>query len=173
MEDYEDNIKDLSNEEVFEAGDEMETDIPHATEELSSPSSSTDKPNKSKKKKVKELPKPDESPEAYHFESSSASLSFKDYDNYMTTTERVLAKNLQGFSKVLYAQIIEDNWAKHEKVAASYVNLRAKVEAFIDEAYKAQGNIDASLRNYEKIMLAFKEQHLKGINTILTNLHTV
>ncbi|GJQ91633.1 hypothetical protein Tco_0002772 [Tanacetum coccineum] len=31
-------------------------------------------------------------------------------------------KNLQGFSEVLYAQITEDNWEKHEEVVASYVD---------------------------------------------------
>ncbi|GJY69052.1 hypothetical protein Tco_0472034 [Tanacetum coccineum] len=42
-EDSNDDLKDLSDEEVFEAGDDMETDCPHTTEEHSQPPSSTDK----------------------------------------------------------------------------------------------------------------------------------
>ncbi|GJR68899.1 hypothetical protein Tco_0014964 [Tanacetum coccineum] len=42
MEDLEDDLKDFSDEEIFEAGDEMETDLPHDPEEPSLPPS-TDK----------------------------------------------------------------------------------------------------------------------------------
>ncbi|GKB30452.1 hypothetical protein Tco_0869853 [Tanacetum coccineum] len=91
----------------------------------------------------------------------------------MPTTERVLVRNIQGFFKVLYAQITEDNWTKHEEADASYFNLRAEIEAFYDETYKAHENTDAYIRNYEKILLTFKDQHLKGINTILINLYIV
>ncbi|GJX79241.1 retrovirus-related pol polyprotein from transposon TNT 1-94 [Tanacetum coccineum] len=91
MEDSWDDLLDLSDEEIFEAGDEMETDLRH-------------------KHKMEKKPKKSEpSSDPYDSESSSASLSFKDYDNYIPTTKRVLSKNLQGFSKVLYAQITEDN----------------------------------------------------------------
>ncbi|GKE62997.1 hypothetical protein Tco_1513364, partial [Tanacetum coccineum] len=109
----------------------------------------------SKKYKKARKPKDSEpSPDPSISESSSASISFKDYDNYMPRTKR-------------------ENWAKHEEVVASYANLGDELEAFNNEAYEAQGNTDTSLRNYEITLLAFKEQHLKGINTILTNLHTV
>ncbi|GKA60032.1 hypothetical protein Tco_0759345 [Tanacetum coccineum] len=42
MEDLKDGLKDFSDEEIFEAGDEMETDLPHDPEEPSLPPS-TDK----------------------------------------------------------------------------------------------------------------------------------
>ncbi|GJV21050.1 ribonuclease H-like domain-containing protein [Tanacetum coccineum] len=83
IEDSEDDLKDLSDEEFFEAGYEMETDLPHVMKEHSHPPSSTDK-------------------------------------------------------------------AKHKESDASYADLRAEIEAFNDEAYKSQGNIDTSLRNYER-----------------------
>ncbi|GKD70685.1 hypothetical protein Tco_1324775, partial [Tanacetum coccineum] len=83
IEDSEDDLKDLSDEEFFEAGYEMETDLPHVMKEHSHPPSSTDK-------------------------------------------------------------------AKHKESDASYADLRVEIEAFNDEAYKSQGNIDTSLRNYER-----------------------
>nr|GEV71335.1 hypothetical protein [Tanacetum cinerariifolium] len=43
----------------------------------------------------------------------------------------------------------EDNLKKHEEVFVTYADLRDDIEEFNDEAYKAQRNIDASLRNYE------------------------
>ncbi|GKA02745.1 hypothetical protein Tco_0675526 [Tanacetum coccineum] len=144
MEDSEDDLKYLNDEEVFDAGDKIETDLPYDTEEHYQPPSSTHKKHKKARKPKESEPSPDPSGS----ESSLVSLSFNDYDNYMPITKRVLAKNLKGF-------------------------FEARIEAFKDEAYKAQGNTNASLKNYEKIMLTFKEQHLKGINTILTNLYTV
>nr|GEY56769.1 hypothetical protein [Tanacetum cinerariifolium] len=41
--DFEDDLKDVSDEEVIEAGDDMETNCPHTTEEHSQPPLSTDK----------------------------------------------------------------------------------------------------------------------------------
>ncbi|GJX17138.1 hypothetical protein Tco_0217970 [Tanacetum coccineum] len=93
--------------------------------EHQSPTLEASQPKSSKKHKTIGKPKESEpSPDPSNSESSSASLSFKYYDNYMPITERVLAKNLQGFSKVLYDQIVEDSWAKHEEAIASYADLR-------------------------------------------------
>ncbi|GJX80166.1 hypothetical protein Tco_0328315 [Tanacetum coccineum] len=174
----------------LEVGEELETDLLHATEEHSQPPSPTNKvtpskepthpesqpeathheeplstehqsptpdvlqPKSSQPKKHKKARKPKESepsPDSSDSESLSASLSFKDYGNYMPTNER----------------------AKHEEAAASYADLQDEIEAFHDETYKTQGNTDASLGNYEKLLLAFKEQHLKGINAILTKIYTI
>ncbi|GJV29053.1 hypothetical protein Tco_1385501 [Tanacetum coccineum] len=62
------------------------------------------------------------SADASDSESSSCFDTFKHFDNYMPITERQLVRNLQNISEVHYAQVVEDNWAKHEEVAASYAN---------------------------------------------------
>ncbi|GJU39035.1 hypothetical protein Tco_1191992 [Tanacetum coccineum] len=108
MEDSEDDLKDFSDEEVFEAGDEMHMLLKNH-------------PN-------------------FH-------LLTRIYDNF-------------------------DNWEKHKEAIASYADLRAEIEEFHDEAYRTHANNDADLRNYEKILTAFKTLHLKGIDSILTNLNT-
>ncbi|GJS02372.1 hypothetical protein Tco_0318880 [Tanacetum coccineum] len=102
--------------------------------------------------------------------------SLRDFEALMEDSEddlNDLTRNLQRFSDVLYAQIIEDYWAKHEEAATSYADLRAKIEEIHDQVYKAHKNTDAYLRNYEKILLAFKSQHVEGLNKILTNLNIV
>ncbi|GJW93033.1 hypothetical protein Tco_0172705, partial [Tanacetum coccineum] len=65
--------------------------------------------SKSKRSKKHKSKKSKSFPEASDSKSSSTFLSLKDYDNYTPTTKRVFARNLQGFSKVLYAQIAKDN----------------------------------------------------------------
>ncbi|GKC07049.1 hypothetical protein Tco_0998659 [Tanacetum coccineum] len=47
--------------------------------------------------------------------------------NYMPITERQLVRNLQNFYKVLYAQVAEDYWEKHEEVSASYADLKSSL----------------------------------------------
>ncbi|GJS93120.1 hypothetical protein Tco_0800088 [Tanacetum coccineum] len=76
------------------------------------------------KKKEKKSKESEQSLNPSNYESSLASLSFKPYDNYIPITERFLARTLQGFSKVLYAQVAKDNWEKHEEAAASYAELK-------------------------------------------------
>ncbi|GKA24023.1 hypothetical protein Tco_0710056, partial [Tanacetum coccineum] len=119
--------------EVTQNEEPISTEHPSTTPEASQPKSS-------KKYKKARKPKDSEpSPDPSISESSSASISFKDYDNYMPRTKR-------------------ENWAKHEEVVASYANLGDELEAFNNEAYEAQGNTDTSLRNYEITLLAFKVQ---------------
>ncbi|GJY47329.1 hypothetical protein Tco_0436392, partial [Tanacetum coccineum] len=107
-----------------------------------SPSPGKDHPKSSKAKKYK---KSKESPEPSVFESLSASLASKPFDNYMHVTKRVLVKTLHGFLEHLYAQVAEDNWAKHEEVTASYADLKWE------------------------ILTKDTAQHVEGINKILTN----
>ncbi|GKB94335.1 hypothetical protein Tco_0980472 [Tanacetum coccineum] len=104
MEDSKDDLRDLSDEEIFEAGYEMEIDLPYATKEHSQPPLFTDKvtpydEHHSPSHPESQPEKHKKSPEPYDSESSSALPYFKDYDNYMPTTERVLAKNIKGFSE--------------------------------------------------------------------------
>nr|GFA96638.1 hypothetical protein [Tanacetum cinerariifolium] len=99
----------------------ISSEEPHHHEELSHPDShpeehqsptpddSQPESSKSVKKKAKNYKEYEPSPDPFDSESSLASTSLKPYDNYMHVTERVLARNLQGFSAILYVQVPEDN----------------------------------------------------------------
>ncbi|GKE24271.1 hypothetical protein Tco_1435783, partial [Tanacetum coccineum] len=125
MEDSEDDLKELSDEENFEAGDEMEDAFPLNTKEASQPPPSTEKvipfeeqpqheessptlddslpeSSKSVKKTTKKSKESEPSHDPSDSKSSSAFGSFKAYDNYMPVTERVMARNLQGFLKLKF-----------------------------------------------------------------------
>ncbi|GJV94042.1 hypothetical protein Tco_1541855 [Tanacetum coccineum] len=47
------------------------------------------------------------------------------------------------------------------------------IEDFLATNFRQYENIDASLRNYEKIITQFKSEHVTGLNRILTNLQEV
>ncbi|GKD29790.1 hypothetical protein Tco_1240568, partial [Tanacetum coccineum] len=119
-----------------------------------SPSPNKDHSKSSKAKQHKEF---DQSLDASDSESSSCSKTFKPYDNYVPITERVLARNLKGFSNVLYAQVTEDNWKKHKEATASYVDLRMEIEGFHD--FKAQNDegINKVLAILKEVQDAIKE----------------
>ncbi|GKG37106.1 hypothetical protein Tco_0447279, partial [Tanacetum coccineum] len=119
---------------------------------------SPEAPKKSKKqnrRRVRSQPEPslkapkDAKPSPLHsdFESSVRSLDFKMFDNNVPTTAKVLAKNLQAFSSFLYAQLFEENWAKHEEVAAFYANLKAAVEGYYKENVDHRAQIDKLVKN--------------------------
>ncbi|GJY44178.1 hypothetical protein Tco_0432391 [Tanacetum coccineum] len=144
MKDSEDDLKELSDEEVYEARDEMEDTFLLNTKPESS---------KSVKKKAKKSKESESSSYPPDSESSSAFLSFKPYDNYM--------------------HVAKDNWEKHEEDAASYADLKWEVKDFHKTTLRATSNTDAHIRNFEKIPHQDKAQHVKGINIILTNLKEV
>ncbi|GJU81713.1 hypothetical protein Tco_1284078 [Tanacetum coccineum] len=91
----------------------------------------------------------------------------------MPITERQLVSNLQNFSKVLYAQVAEDTWEKHEEAAASYVDLKWGLEDFINTSFTKYENTDAALRNFQQILNLFKTDHNTGLRRILDNLKEV
>ncbi|GJY09414.1 hypothetical protein Tco_0377599 [Tanacetum coccineum] len=123
-EDSDDELKELSDDDVFEAGEEMDDAFPIHTDEESQPPPYTENPSiesqhveptsiehqsptpdkaqhkSSKSKKAKKHMKFDQSPETSNSESSSSSMSFKCYDNYMPVTERVMSRNLQGLTRI-------------------------------------------------------------------------
>ncbi|GJR88002.1 hypothetical protein Tco_0212013 [Tanacetum coccineum] len=101
----------------------------------------------------------DKQTDASDSESSSCSETLKPFDNYMPLIERVLVRNLQGISKVLYAHVAEDNREKHEEAASSYADLKWSIEDFHTTTFRNYDNIDASLINYEKILTKFKFDH--------------
>ncbi|GKE35279.1 hypothetical protein Tco_1454601, partial [Tanacetum coccineum] len=78
-----DKLKDDSDEEIYEAGEEMDKEEPTLTEHQS-PSLHKDHPASSKDKKI------DNFLNTSNSESSSCSKTFKPFDNYMPVIERVL-----------------------------------------------------------------------------------
>ncbi|GJS02837.1 hypothetical protein Tco_0319345 [Tanacetum coccineum] len=108
-----------------------------------SPLPNKDQPESSKAKKT----------EASDLESSSCSESLKPYDNYMPITERQLEK--------------------HEKVAASYADLKWNLEDFINTRFTKYENTDAALRNFQQILNFFKTDHNTDLRRILQNLKEV
>ncbi|GJV13777.1 hypothetical protein Tco_1355318 [Tanacetum coccineum] len=111
--------------------------------------------------------------DASYLESSSCFETLKPYENYMPIHKKKLVSNLQNFSEVLYAQVAEDSWEKHEEAAASYANLKHEIEGFDDGTYKANKNTDAALRNYQQILNLFKTEAYTKNSTNLTKLLTL
>ncbi|GKC25443.1 hypothetical protein Tco_1027593 [Tanacetum coccineum] len=157
-ENSEDELKDDSDDDVFEAGEEMDEDIqepdhdetqthpsietpteePLSTEHQS-PSPNKEKPESSKEKKI----------DASDSKSSSCSETFKPYDNYMPITERKLEAN------------------------ASYADMKWSIDEFHSTTFRQYENTDAALINYQQILNLFKTNHNIGIKRMLDNLQEV
>nr|GEU66527.1 hypothetical protein [Tanacetum cinerariifolium] len=103
----------------------------------------------------------DQSPNASDSESSSCSKTFKPFDNYIPITKMVLTRSLQGFLKVLYAQVAEDKWEKHEEPTASYANLIMEITSFHDATYKANENTNIALGTMREFLPSSKHKKLK------------
>ncbi|GJZ83697.1 hypothetical protein Tco_0648870 [Tanacetum coccineum] len=110
---------------------------------------------------------------AYDSESSSCSETFRPYDNFVPITERVFVQNLQHISEVLYAQVIEDNWTKHEEDSASYADLKASIEEYYKENvdHKAQTDklVYEIMSNLDKISKAgvdVRAKLMKSLNKV-------
>ncbi|GJY05239.1 hypothetical protein Tco_0371179 [Tanacetum coccineum] len=111
----------LSDDELIEESDD---DVFEAvSQEHQSPTPHKEKPESSHARDI----------DASDYESSLCSKTFKPYDNYIPITERKLVRNLQHISEVLYAQVVEDNWEKHEEAVVSYADLRASIKEYYEE----------------------------------------
>ncbi|GKB57438.1 hypothetical protein Tco_0913624 [Tanacetum coccineum] len=91
----------------------------------------------------------------------------------MPIIERQLVSNLQNFLEVLYAQVAEDTWEKHEKAAALYANLKCDLNDFINTSFTKYENTDAALMNFQHILNLFKTDHDTRLRRILENLKEV
>nr|GFB28330.1 hypothetical protein [Tanacetum cinerariifolium] len=111
--------------------------------------------------------------EALDSDSSSCFESLKPYKNYMPINERKLVSNLQNFSKVIYAQVFEDHYEKHKDAAASYDDLKSKIEGFHDATYKAHEETNTALNNYEKLITQFKNHTKKNVGQIFSSLKVI
>ncbi|GJW24646.1 hypothetical protein Tco_0038457 [Tanacetum coccineum] len=110
---------------------------------------------------------------AYDSESSSCSETFRPYDNFVPIIERVFVQNLQHILEVLYAQVIEDNWTKHEEDSASYADLKASIEEYYKENvdHKAQTDklVYEIMSNLDKISKAgvdVRAKLMKSLNKV-------
>ncbi|GKB95040.1 hypothetical protein Tco_0981177, partial [Tanacetum coccineum] len=130
--DSKDDLHGFNNEENLNTGEDMDTDLPLTTEE-ETPLLNIQLSHLSRHKKSKKHKKPDASPKPSDSESSSTLLAYKGFDNYVPTTEGVLANTLQGFNELLYAQIFEALWEKNAEVATSYADLKGEINGFHDQ----------------------------------------
>ncbi|GJS71052.1 hypothetical protein Tco_1096537 [Tanacetum coccineum] len=176
MEDSKDDLKELGDEDFFLAGDDMETDWPHNTKSYSQPPSSTDKVNPSNEHHSP--PHPESRPTSHHEEPTSTEHPSPTPDEYQHESSKSKRSKKQK-SKQLESSL-ESYDSESSSASLSFkimINICLLLKWFWQEIFKdslkAHKNTDTSLKNYKKILLAFKEEHLKGINTILTKLHTV
>ncbi|GKC85448.1 hypothetical protein Tco_1141165 [Tanacetum coccineum] len=152
-------LMEESEDDVFEAGDEMDEDIHHTNEE----ETQSPLPNK-------------EQPELLHaqettesdFDSSCPEV-LKRYENVLPLTERQLVQYLLKVSHALYSRLIEGQWEKHKEAAASYIDLKSEIEGFHDTAYKDAVKEDPTLN---KKVIKVTEVYIKN-STNLTELLTL
>ncbi|GJZ87530.1 hypothetical protein Tco_0659140 [Tanacetum coccineum] len=138
---FNEELMEESKDHVFEAGDEMDEDIHHTDEEeTQSPSPTKEQPESSHAQEIGELDSDSSRPEV-----------LKKYDNVLPLTERKLVKYLQNVSQTLYNRLTKDQWEKHKEAAASYADLKSKIEGFHDPAYKVHKGTEAAFSTYEKL----------------------
>ncbi|GJU47680.1 hypothetical protein Tco_1217235 [Tanacetum coccineum] len=165
--DSKDELKDDSDEEMLEAGEELDEELLQSANEkpimlilLKPLLKNPFQQNSSLFHLTKiNLNPPKTRRLIHHSESSSCSETFKPFDNYMPVTKRVLVRQLRGFLEVLYAQVAEDNWEKHEETVASHADLKWSIDDFHATTFKQYENTDAALRNYEMILDKFRTGH--------------
>ncbi|GJY94859.1 hypothetical protein Tco_0511220 [Tanacetum coccineum] len=109
----EDELKEASDDDVFEAGEEMDEDIQEPETEETQTHHSIKTPTEEPHSQENQSPSPPkEQPESSKAKETDASDSG---------------------SSFLYAQVAEDHWDKHEEAAASYVDFKAAVDGYYDE----------------------------------------
>ncbi|GJZ22563.1 hypothetical protein Tco_0559602, partial [Tanacetum coccineum] len=151
--DSEDELKDDSDDDVFEAGEEMDEDIQEPDTEETQTHHSTKQPIlrehqfPSPPKDDLDSSKSKNSSDASDSKSSLCSETFKPYDNYMPITERQL----------------------HEEAIASYADLKWSIDDFHSTTFNQYKNTDTALRNFERIFDRIRTDQASGLNRILDN----
>ncbi|GJY91601.1 hypothetical protein Tco_0506797 [Tanacetum coccineum] len=161
---YNDELIKESEDDVFEAGDEMDEDTRQVDEEETqspkhSKDSSTGVPTKELVSQEHQSPSPQreklesshakDSIKASDSESSSCSETFRPYDNFVPVTER------------------------HEEAAASFANLKSEIERFHDDAYKVHKGNEAAFNSFEKLFTKLCEQANKDVEKIFSSLKEI
>ncbi|GKA75886.1 zinc finger, CCHC-type containing protein, partial [Tanacetum coccineum] len=189
MEDFDDELKDLSDDAIFEAGDDMHDPFPLPADEESQPLPSTEKPyiesqpvepistkhqspslakdhlESSKEKKHK---KSNQSPGRSDSRSSSCFETFKTYDNYVPVTERVLARNLQGFSEII-TQFKTDHIEGINKILTNFKEVQDAVKEDLALNKKVLEAAEAYTKNSSTLLkllnLATIQSDLASLNS--------
>nr|GEZ04404.1 hypothetical protein [Tanacetum cinerariifolium] len=155
---------ECNEEEVYVAGDNMEKDTQADVEEHQSLS-----PNKDK-------PKPSHTPETQVSDSDSSSLDLKKYDNTLPLTKRQLFKYLRKVSRVIFKIITKEQWAHHEEVVVSYVDLKACIEGYyeenVDHMDQTDKVIDATMNSLDKNSIAMGDL-LNAFNGVTKTLKAI
>nr|GEX96045.1 hypothetical protein [Tanacetum cinerariifolium] len=82
-------------------------------------------------------------------------------------------KNLQNISKVLYAQVAEDNWVNHKEAAASYADLRVVVEEFATNADNNWNNYNIAINSVMGTVNQINKARIEGKTIFLKALSIV
>ncbi|GKA18768.1 hypothetical protein Tco_0698683 [Tanacetum coccineum] len=156
--------QESDDEEVFDAGEDMDEDTRAAEEEHQSLPSNTDKPESSHTQDS------DESA------SESSSLELNKYDNILPLTKRQLIKYLRKVSRVIFKRITEQQWEKHKEAVVSYADLRAFIEGYYEENANHMDQTDKDVVKEDpalnKKVIEATEAYIKN-STHLTELLTL
>ncbi|GJV26294.1 hypothetical protein Tco_1378989 [Tanacetum coccineum] len=125
LEDYEEELKEFSDDEILDVGDDTDADTPKKTnesfqhpEQSPPPAPESPKPDK--------FPKPSKPPKSFGLPSSSH-LGYKDFNNFISVIECI-----------------------HKEVVASYADLRANVEEFCSESLNVKAMLDTAINTTMK-----------------------
>ncbi|GJT28321.1 hypothetical protein Tco_0908596 [Tanacetum coccineum] len=154
----------LSDDDLAESeDDEFEAEIPtkeRVSEEHQSPTPHKEQPESSHAKDT----------DAFDSESSSCLETFRPYDNFVPVTKRVLVQNLQHILEVLYAQVAEDNWTKHEEDGASYADLKDFIEEYykenVDHRAQTDKHFQETMTSHNKISKAGVDERAKLLKSL-------
>ncbi|GJS33725.1 hypothetical protein Tco_0532107 [Tanacetum coccineum] len=158
-------VQESDEEEVFEAGEDMDEDT-QADTKVQSPSPNTDKPESFP------IQDTDES-------TSDSSPDLKKFDNILPFAERQLVKFLRKVSRVLFNKITKTQWAQHEEAVVSYVDLKAAIEGYYEENInhieQTNKDIDAAMNSLDKNSIARSDliNALNGVTKALKAIQDV
>ena len=111
-------ISEVEEEDLFEAGEEMDTEEP-LTESTPQPSPTRD---------------PSPTPEGDATQQSPSLLgSLEKYDDILPLTERQLVKFLRRSTQTLYNELTDELEEHHWEAAASYALLKESIEEYADD----------------------------------------
>ncbi|GJZ31536.1 hypothetical protein Tco_0576583 [Tanacetum coccineum] len=157
----------LNIKKIFEAGYEMEIDLPYATKEHSQPPLFTDKVTPSdehhsllilnlnrKQHNLKNLYPMNTNHLHLKYHNPNHPRSTRNHLNHMTQNHHQRHRT----SKIMITtcQLLRGFWQR-----------------ILKGSPRAHENTNTSLRKYGKILLDFKSQHIEGLNKIITNLKSV
>ncbi|GKA41267.1 hypothetical protein Tco_0733860 [Tanacetum coccineum] len=158
-----DDLQEDSDDDVFEAGDDIDEDIPDPDTEETQTHYSTDHTTKEEHQSPSLTKEQSESSHAQEIDESNSDSSFpkvlKSYDNILPLTKRGLEK--------------------HEEATISYADLKATIEGYyeenVDHRYQTDKLVKETMDNLDKTSKARVEDRaklLKAINRVFETLET-